>query len=173
MLGVLMIWIVGSITFSGRDTGVFVPIPLPSDNISGDIARVETDTEVPFISDFGGRVGVFVPIPADNIVEITERVKRLYALQEVEIADTPVAQRQGLSGRSHLPVGHGLLFIFDKEGRHGIWMKDMLFPIDIVWLDGNGREVHQEKEVRPDTYPEVFTPPVPARYVLELNAGTL
>ncbi|MEX2014012.1 MAG: DUF192 domain-containing protein, partial [Parcubacteria group bacterium] len=54
---------------------------------------------------------------------------------------------------------------------HGFWMKDMHFAIDIVWIDENFRIVGIEKEVRPETFPQVFRPDQPIKYVLELPAG--
>ena len=50
-------------------------------------------------------------------------------------------------------------------------MKDMKFPIDMLWLSGTRRVVYMAQNVSPDTYPEVFAPTRPARYVLELPAG--
>lgn len=89
----------------------------------------------------------------------------------VEVADTELARERGLSGRASLKEGTGLLFVFDKDGTWGIWMKDMNFPIDIVWLDASGVVVSVAAEVSPDTYPEVFYPSALARYVLEVPAG--
>src|SRR5262245_12266802 len=56
----------------------------------------------------------------------------------VEVAQTPEARAKGLSNRSG--VRHdGLLLLWDAPGRHPIWMADMRFPLDIVWLDADGR----------------------------------
>ncbi|HYF13289.1 MAG TPA: DUF192 domain-containing protein [Candidatus Paceibacterota bacterium] len=90
-----------------------------------------------------------------------------------EIADTDEERIRGLSGRPSLRTGHGLLFIFPEEGNHGIWMKDMKFPIDIIWADREGIIVTIARNVSPDTYPQSFYPSKPARYVLELPAGTV
>ena len=90
---------------------------------------------------------------------------------QVEIAQTPEQKATGLSHRPALAEGRGMLFIFDTDGGHGIWMKDMQFPIDIIWIDAAMKVVHIEKSVAPDTYPEVFDSPTPARYVLEVPAG--
>ncbi len=89
----------------------------------------------------------------------------------VEVADTASLREQGLSGRSDLPKGQGMLFVFDTDGAWGIWMKDMQFPIDIVWADASGTVITVAANVAPETYPEVFNPSAPARYVLELPAG--
>jgi uncharacterized membrane protein (UPF0127 family) len=89
-----------------------------------------------------------------------------------DVADTDAERIQGLSGRESLEEGRGMLFIFDTEARHGIWMKDMNFPLDIVWLDAGKRVIWVEKNVSPDTYPNAFYPKEPAKYVLELPSGS-
>lgn len=50
-------------------------------------------------------------------------------------------------------------------------MKDMNFPIDIVWIGEDWKVVSINTLVNPDTYPEVFYPALPVKYVLELNSG--
>ena len=90
---------------------------------------------------------------------------------DVEIADTPAARTQGLSGRHELAPGTGMLFVFDRPDTYGFWMPDMYFSIDILWLDVNKRVVHIEPDVSPESYPESFSPPAPALYVLEVPSG--
>ena len=89
----------------------------------------------------------------------------------VEIAQTPKEQMIGLSYRKSLAEGRGMLFIFDRNDTHSIWMKDMHFPIDIVWITEAMKVAHIAQNVSPDTFPQVFSPPSPARYVLETPAG--
>lgn len=91
----------------------------------------------------------------------------------LEIADTLEKRIQGLSGRDRLNNNHGLLFVFEKPDFYGIWMKEMKFAIDIIWLDENLSVVDFKKSITPETFPEVFYPVSPALYVLELNAGFL
>src|SRR5512136_601336 len=55
---------------------------------------------------------------------------------EVEVAQTPGTREKGLSGRTGLVDGQGMLFVFDKPDRYMFWMKDMLFPIDIIYIRG-------------------------------------
>ena len=90
---------------------------------------------------------------------------------KVEIADTDAERSLGLSGRDSLKTGYGMLFVFDTPGSYGFWMKDMKFSIDIIWIDADGRVIGVEKGVEPETYPKVFYPPTPAKYVLEVPAG--
>ncbi len=89
----------------------------------------------------------------------------------VEIADTPAERRLGLSGRPILPADHGLLFIFDEPGYHSFWMKDMNFPIDILWLNDNFEIVDAWRNAAPASYPESRAPRSKAKYVLETNPG--
>lgn len=87
------------------------------------------------------------------------------------VAITNEERVQGLSATTELPVGIVKLFDFEFDYQWGIWMKEMSYPIDILWLDSSKTIVHIENNVLPETYPEVFTSPIPARYVLEIQAG--
>lgn len=89
----------------------------------------------------------------------------------IELATTSEAQEVGLGGRINVPDGYGMLFVFNKADKYGFWMKDMLVPIDIFWLDENYRVVSFMTEVATSTYPNVFYPSTPAQYVLETVHG--
>ena len=87
----------------------------------------------------------------------------------VEIARSTEELLQGLSGREN--VDGGMWFIFPKDDYYGIWMKEMLFPLDIIWVGNDLTVVHIEENVSPDSFPHTFKPSVKARYVLEVPAG--
>lgn len=89
----------------------------------------------------------------------------------VYLADTEEKRIKGLGGLTSIPRDYGMFFIFDISDYVSIWMKDMLFPIDIIWIDEDFKIIHIERNISPDTYPKIFTAPVKARFVLELNAG--
>ena len=89
----------------------------------------------------------------------------------LEVADRPLERQRGLSFRESLATDAGMLFVFEKPDKHGIWMKDVSFPLDIVWLDESFRVVNFKKDVSPDTFPTVFISTSPALYVIEANAG--
>lgn len=92
---------------------------------------------------------------------------------EVEVAATPREQTRGLMFRERLEENKGMLFIFDEEGNYGFWMKNMLIPLDIIWLNKNKEIVFIEQNVqpcKPDVCP-IITPNKAAQYVLEINAG--
>jgi uncharacterized membrane protein (UPF0127 family) len=90
---------------------------------------------------------------------------------KVEVADTPSKRELGLSGHSPLNGNEGMLFIFDTEGNYPFWMKDMLFSIDIIWLDANKKIVLIKHDAKPESFPESFGGEVKAKYVLEVSSG--
>ena len=89
----------------------------------------------------------------------------------LKVADTEALREQGLSGSSPLSPHEGMLFIFPHSDNYGFWMKDMLFPIDIIWLDEHYRIVGTEERATPESFPKVFNPAVSSKYVVELRAG--
>jgi uncharacterized membrane protein (UPF0127 family) len=90
---------------------------------------------------------------------------------QASVADSPRTREQGLSGTPYLPTGMVKLFVFEESATWSFWMKDMNYPIDIVWLDENKTVVHIESGVAPDSFPQSLVPTVPARYVIETTAG--
>ncbi len=96
---------------------------------------------------------------------------------EVEVVDTSRSRALGLSGRKGLGDDEGMLFVFEAPGRYGFWMKDMLFPLDIIWINQNGVVVHIERNATPESYtdnpdkPQTFINTPDALYVLEVKAG--
>ena len=90
---------------------------------------------------------------------------------EYEVVTSAHDQERGLSGRTQLPDNYAMLFAFDESDKYGFWMKDMLIPIDIVWVTETGTVVAVDANVSPATYPKAFYPPVPVKYVVETRAG--
>lgn len=89
----------------------------------------------------------------------------------VELATTAQQEEQGLSGRSRLAEGTGMLFIFDPMKTPGFWMKDMRFSLDIIFAKADGTIVTIYPDLSPATYPQSYHPTEPVRYVLEVPAG--
>ena len=93
---------------------------------------------------------------------------------EVAVAETSAAQVLGLSNTKSFPAAvDGLLFAYEPGSFPSIWMKDMNYNIDILWLDGDYNVVHRENNVSPDTFPESFRSPEPSQYVLETVPGKI
>lgn len=90
------------------------------------------------------------------------------------LADTDTTRFQGLSDVDKLYSNGGLLMKFDSNDTHGIWMKDMNFPLDLVWLSNAKEVIYIVKNAPPErTTRTVYAPKVPALYVLELPAGSV
>lgn len=89
----------------------------------------------------------------------------------LDVAATNGARAKGLSDRQSMSPNRGMLFIYPDDTRHCFWMKDMHFPLDIIWIDPSKRVTHVEPGVPPNSYPQTFCPTAPAQYVIELNAG--
>ena len=97
------------------------------------------------------------------------------ATVQVEVESTEAAREQGLSGRTSLAEGSGMLFVFPQPGKYGFWMKDMHFALDMIFADASGRIVTIVQDATPESYlqnpPQVFYPTAPTLYVLEVPAG--
>lgn len=110
---------------------------------------------------------------------------------EAILADEADERKEGLSDRDGLPISQGMLFVFDKSDTYAIWMKDMKFPIDIIWIDDSpahsglspsGSMTGEKKivDIAQNAVPEpgkddeelkIYRPKGQAKYVLEINAG--
>jgi uncharacterized membrane protein (UPF0127 family) len=90
-----------------------------------------------------------------------------------ELATTEAERERGLMKRTSLGELDGMLFVFDAPGLHAFWMKDTLIPLDMLWLDGNGKVVSVAESVPPCKTPQcpTYPPRAEASYVLEVNAG--
>ena len=112
----------------------------------------------------------------DTLITESERsplstIKVNDVIINIELADTQEKRSRGLSGRVTLPESNGMLFLFGKSGFYSFWMKDMQFPLDIIWIDKNYRIADITKNIPPDSFPQAFQPREPVQYVLEVNAG--
>lgn len=92
-------------------------------------------------------------------------------LLTVEVVDTDEKRTLGLSGRLDLPLDTGMLFIFQENGIHNFWMKDMNFDIDIVWFNQYGEVIYFVENATPKSYPKLLGPAQSSMFILEVPAG--
>ena len=91
-----------------------------------------------------------------------------------EIPTTRELMAKGLAVKNELRENESMLFVYEEPSRHSFWMKDMRFPIDIMWVDSNGRIVHIEEKLEPCPFAPVcpsYAPNADSQYVLETVSG--
>lgn len=125
---------------------------------------------------------------ADNAISSDLNASVLYLLQasvptknvkingidfQVEVAQTDEARARGLMYRQALAPGHGMLFVFPQQERLApFWMKNTYFPLDVIWVNHAGTVVSIFENAQPQSE-RLMTSFRPARYVIELPAGTV
>jgi uncharacterized protein len=114
----------------------------------------------------------FILIPNTSQVSIDLKGQNF----NLEIAKTISQRTQGLSGRSSLCQNCGMIFIFSGESILPFWMKDTLISLDMIWLNSQGQVVSIQT-ANPETHVPItqlknYKNSSPAKYVIELNAGT-
>jgi uncharacterized membrane protein (UPF0127 family) len=118
-------------------------------------------------------IAVAIAFAAANF-KPTTNVKLSGGVFSVWTAVDETSRVTGLSGVESLKPNGGLLMAFPSDKSWGIWMKDMSIALDIIWLDSNKEVVHIVKNAGPELSTDTtFTPSKPARYVLELTAGSV
>lgn len=90
---------------------------------------------------------------------------------DAEIAVTEAERARGLMHRNALPRDSGMLFVFPEEGMHRFWMKNTLIPLDMLFIDGDGKIVKVVQRTVPQST-VLISSDGPVRAVLELNGGT-
>lgn len=87
-----------------------------------------------------------------------------------EVVSSDKKMQKGLGGRNGLCDSCAMLFEFSQAGKHSFWMKDMRFPLDIIWIK-DGEVLYIEKNVS-ENFSGTLSPRVDADSVLEIAAGS-
>ena len=90
----------------------------------------------------------------------------------IEVALTDAQMEQGLMFRRNLAADAGMLFDFRAPANIMMWMKNTLIPLDMLFLDQHGRIVDIHERAVPLST-DTIAPEIAARYVIELNGGTV
>lgn len=93
----------------------------------------------------------------------------------LEVSDTPEERRRGLMGRRSLPRNHGMVFVYEEEAPRSFWMKDTYVPLDMIFIDGEGRVLNVEhaspQPGAADSELRRYGSDGEARYVVEVCRG--
>jgi uncharacterized membrane protein (UPF0127 family) len=95
------------------------------------------------------------------------------AVFNVEIASSSMEKARGLSFRASLGEADGMLFLFSRPAVQNFWMKDMNFPLDMIWIGGN-KVIGIAENVEPQPNApllKIYSSPDGTDSVLEVNAG--
>lgn len=105
---------------------------------------------------------------ADTVELVTSRGDSVPV--DVELATTPEARQLGLMYREHLAPGKGMLFVFPQAAPQSFWMRNTKIPLDILFIDDDGRIVKIHERTTP--FSEAGLPSgAPVRFVLEVPGG--
>ena len=88
---------------------------------------------------------------------------------QAEVAATFQAREIGLMNRPSMTENHGMIFVFEVEGSHCMWMKNTLLPLSVAFVSAEGYILNIE-EMAADTE-DSHCAASPARYALEMNKG--
>jgi len=74
--------------------------------------------------------------------------------------------------RESLEESSGMIFVFEKKGMYGFWMKNTLIPLDVIFIDDN---LHITGIIYAEPCKEdpcrVYRPENQFKYVLEVNGN--
>ena len=119
--------------------------------------------------------GVYSGISSFRQIEY-RRVEINRATVIAEVAADIETRRLGLVDKKSIAPNYGMLFMFAKPDYHGLWMKGMKFPVDVIWIK-NSRVVDLEENILPsvvtqaDNVLPVYKPDALASMALEVKAG--
>lgn len=89
---------------------------------------------------------------------------------QVEVADTPTKRELGLQYRRDLAADRGMIFLFPTESEHTFWMKNTPIPLDMIFINSDGKIVGIVEQAVPFSL-DSRAVPAASRFVLELNGG--
>ncbi len=105
-----------------------------------------------------------------SLTELVVNTSRGRTVLHVELAITAEQRTVGLMFRRSMDRHHGMLFDFHENRMVMMWMKNTYLPLDMVFIEENGRIAHLAKDTVPHSL-DIISSVEPVRYVLELNAG--
>lgn len=89
---------------------------------------------------------------------------------DVEVAEDDATRETGLMGRPSMEERQGMFFIFEQEHRAAFWMKNTIFPLDMIFISAKNEIVTIHRSTTPYSE-QTYAATAPAQYVLEVNAG--
>lgn len=106
-------------------------------------------------------------------VTITNNCSQVLGTVDVRIADTYQQKYTGLSNTTSLANGSGMLFTYEEPAEHTYVMREMDFPLDIVFIGADGRinAIESAPAPEPNENGENIQRTGQAQYILEVPRG--
>ena len=94
---------------------------------------------------------------------------------KIEIADTPELRKNGLMHRTQLQKDHGMLFVYPMQAEQGVWMKNTLISLDVIFISADSKILATLENLPPCYHDpcKVYTSTAQAKYMLEIQAGSI
>lgn len=124
-----------------------------------------------FTATFGVLTNIAQSKQSGDLVRLPLQVPGYPHIYNVQVAATARDRAKGLAGQRELAPKAGMLFVLDAYAPSCFWMKGMLIPVDMVWLDHSRRVVDIKERADPASFPQRYCSGGPAKYVVELSAG--
>ena len=124
---------------------------------------------------------IFIFVTASFFIQKASNTKKVFRINGhhlvVDIADNDKSRSQGLSGRVSMAPNEGMIFIFPTAGFYRFWMKEMIFPLDFIWINDK-KVVDITQNVPTPTSNDLstlntFTSKIPFDKVIEVNSGII
>lgn len=111
---------------------------------------------------------LFVPAALAQQMPLVQLTAGMYRIT-AELANTPNTRQVGLMHRQSMAENRGMVFAFEFDATHCMWMRNTLIPLSVAFLDADGTIINIE-DMQPQTENN-HCAAKPARYALEMNLG--
>jgi uncharacterized membrane protein (UPF0127 family) len=118
-----------------------------------------------FLALIGTAAPAWAQQPTLPAIDLTAGMHRIHA----EVANDMDSRTQGLMFRKAMAQNAGMVFVFEENATHCMWMKNTLLPLSVAFIDQAG-EIINIADMKPQTE-ESHCASRPARFAREMNKG--
>ena len=113
-------------------------------------------------------IAAFFPALAPAELPATQLSTGMHLIR-AEVADNMGSRAEGLMHRKSMPQNSGMVFVFEANATHCMWMKNTLIPLSVAFIDEAGAIINIA-DMQPHSE-QSHCATRPARYALEMNKG--
>lgn len=146
----------------------FIASQIPWNKFSG--SKQSTNNYDPTIQSNRVQTSKATTFEKEGELFISDKEGTSKATINIEVADSEEERNLGLMYRKKMDDNNGMLFVFDNDAPRNFWMKNTYLSLDFIFINSQNEIVNIKKNIAPMSEAGVPSD-VPAKYVLELNAG--